>query len=111
MASSFHSKVDGGPLAPTARLGTCAGADGATGAAPDSSRHAVAATRQIATAAARVAAARGQPDRALVFLADAVKNGAQVWQLMEEGGALPSMEPDFAELRGLPAFRKAVGFW
>jgi hypothetical protein len=46
-----------------------------------------------------------------VFLADAVKNGAQVWQLMEEGGALPSMEPDFAELRGLPAFRKAVGFW
>jgi hypothetical protein len=60
---------------------------------------------------ARVAAARGQPDRALVFLADAVKNGAQVWQLMEEGGALPSMEPDFAELRGLPAFRKAVGFW
>jgi tetratricopeptide (TPR) repeat protein len=60
---------------------------------------------------ARVAAARGQPDRALVFLADAVKNGAQVWQLMEEGGALPSMEPDFAKLRGLPAFRKAVGFW
>jgi len=60
---------------------------------------------------ARVAAARGETDNALRFLADAVKQGAQVWKVMEEGGAIPSMDPDFARLRGSPEFRKAVGFW
>ena len=60
---------------------------------------------------ARTLALLGQPDLALRFLADGVRDGAQVWQIMEEGDAAPSMDPDFARLRGSPQFRKAVGVW
>ena len=60
---------------------------------------------------ARVAALRGQRDWALRLLSKAVDHGAQVWQIMEEGDAAPSMDPDFTRLRGSPEFRKAVGVW
>jgi len=60
---------------------------------------------------ARTLAWLGQPDRALRFLADAVSHGAQVWEVMDDGDAAPSIDPDFARLRGLPGFRRAVGFW
>jgi tetratricopeptide (TPR) repeat protein len=60
---------------------------------------------------ARIAAVRGDGDRAVRFLADAVKRGAHVWQVMDEGDAAPSMDPDFARLRGSREFRRAVGFW
>jgi len=60
---------------------------------------------------ARVAAIRGQSERSLEFLAEAVRLGAHVWEVMDEGDAAPSMDPDFAGLRGSARFRKAVGFW
>ena len=60
---------------------------------------------------ARVAAVRGGKDSALEPLADAMRHGAQVWNVMEEGWSIPSIDPDFARLRGSPEFRKAVGFW
>jgi DNA-binding SARP family transcriptional activator len=60
---------------------------------------------------ARIAAVRGDSDRAVRFLADAVKRGAHVWQVMDEGDAAPSMDPDFARLRGSREFRRAAGFW
>jgi len=34
-----------------------------------------------------------------------------VWEVMDDGDAAPSIDPDFARLRGLPGFRRAVGFW
>jgi len=40
-----------------------------------------------------------------------VRLGAHVWEVMDEGDAAPSMDPDFAGLRGSARFRKAVGFW
>jgi hypothetical protein len=60
---------------------------------------------------ARVAALRGERDRALQLLATAVGHGAQADEFIMDGDAAPSMDPDFASLRESPAFRAAVGRW
>ena len=60
---------------------------------------------------ARVAALLGQRDRALEFLGKAVARGAQAEEFIMDGDPAPSMDPDFADLRGSPAFKTAVGRW
>ncbi len=60
---------------------------------------------------ARVAAIAGDDDRALELLLQAVRDGAQADELVTQGDAAASMEPDFARLRRSPAFRTALGRW
>ena len=60
---------------------------------------------------ARVAALLGQRDRALELLANAVARGAQAEEYIMDGDPAPSMDPDFADLRGSRAFKTAVGRW
>jgi hypothetical protein len=60
---------------------------------------------------ARVAAIRGDGETALRLLSNAVSAGAQADELLTEGDAAASMEPDFAPFRGSAVFRAALGRW
>jgi DNA-binding SARP family transcriptional activator len=60
---------------------------------------------------ARVAAVLGDNESALKLLSDAVQKGAQAEELVTQGDAAASMDPDFAALRSSPAFRTALGRW
>jgi hypothetical protein len=60
---------------------------------------------------ATVAALLGQKGHAIELLDSAIGLGAQIWEVMAEGDAAPSMNPDFAALRGMPAYRKVVALW
>jgi hypothetical protein len=60
---------------------------------------------------ARVAALRGESERAINYLAAAVSLGVLADEVVTGGEAPPSMDPDFAALRGTPAFKVAAGRW
>jgi tetratricopeptide (TPR) repeat protein len=60
---------------------------------------------------ARVAAVLGDNENALKLWSDAVQKGAHAEELVTQGGAAASMEPDFAALRYSAAFRTALGRW
>lgn len=60
---------------------------------------------------ARVAAVRGDNETARSLLSDAVSLGAQAEELVMDGDAAASMEPEFAVLRGSAMFRTAIGRW
>jgi hypothetical protein len=60
---------------------------------------------------AQVAALLGQRDRALTWLGTAMELGAKAWDVVNEGDATPSMDPDFAVLRGLTKFQRVVALW
>jgi hypothetical protein len=59
---------------------------------------------------AHVAALLGEPDRALQFLGTAIERGS-TWDVVETSDATPSIDPDFAPLRGLPKFKRIVALW
>jgi tetratricopeptide (TPR) repeat protein len=60
---------------------------------------------------AHVAALLGQQARAITWLGTAMELGAKKWEVVEEGDATPSIDPDFAGLRGLSMFQRAVALW
>jgi tetratricopeptide (TPR) repeat protein len=60
---------------------------------------------------ATVAALLGQKGQAIELLNSAISLGAQIWEVMAEGDAAPSMNPDFVGLRELPAYQRVVALW